>query len=323
VTDAEADPHPVGPRSGARREHQSGHQHGLSASHDARLLAAGLGLLAAFMVAEVVAAFASGSLALLADAGHMLADAGALGASLWVLRLAARPARGAWTYGFARAEILSAAGNGVTLLVVGGLITADAVRRLIHPGPVSGATVIVVALIGVAVNLVVAWLLAKADRDSMNIEGAFRHIMVDMYGFAATAIAGIVIVTTGFRRADAFASLVVVLLMLRAAWQLLRSSARVLLEAAPKDLDLASVRDHLLCVSHVAEVHDLHVWNVTSRLPALSAHVVLQESCFADGCAPQILDQLQACLAGHFDVEHSTFQLEAQGHHRHEHGNHS
>lgn len=300
-----------------------GHRHGVSADADRRHLVIALGLIIGFMVVEVVVAFVSGSVALLADAGHMLSDAAAIGASLWAINLAARPARGVWTFGFKRAEILSAAGNGITLLVVSALISFEAVRRLIDPPPVAGLAVLAVALLGVAVNIGASWVLAKADRSSLNVEGAFQHIMTDLYAFIATVIAGVVILVTGFRRADSIASLVVVALMLRAAYGLLRDSGRVLLEGAPDGVDLDDLRRHLLETDHVTDVHDLHAWTVTSDLPALSAHVVVTNDCFVSGHCPQILDRLQECLDGHFDVEHSTFQLEPAGHAAHETGAHA
>ncbi len=299
-----------------------GHSHGVGADADARYLTVALLLIIGFMVVEVVTAALSGSLALLADAGHMLTDAGALTASLWAARLAARPAAGVWTYGSKRAEILSAALNGITLLVVAALVAFESVRRLVHPPSVQGLFVVIVALVGVAVNLTAAWVLAKANRSSLNVEGSFQHILTDLYGFIATVIAGIVIVATGFARADAVASLVVVVLMVKAAYGLLKASGRVLLEAVPEGVDLDDVRGHLLGAAHVTDVHDLHAWTVTSSLPALSAHVVVEESCFLDGHAPRLLDELQACVGGHFDVEHSTFQLEAAGHRDHEGGTH-
>jgi cobalt-zinc-cadmium efflux system protein len=298
------------------------HAHGPSAGSDRRYLLAALALLAAFMVAEVITAVLSGSLALLSDAGHMLSDVGAIGGSLWAISLAARPPSGKWTYGWKRAEILSAAANGITLLVVAGIVTAEAISRLIHPPAVDGGPVIAVAVAGIAVNVAATWVLARANRSSLNVQGAFRHVLTDLYGFIGTVIAGIVVVTTGFTRADAIASLVVVALMAKAAWELLRDSGRVLLEAAPEGMDLEQVRTHLAGVPHVLHVHDLHAWTVTSGLAALSAHVVIEDSCFSDGHAPRLLDQLQACLAGHFDVEHSTFQLEAAAHASHEPGTH-
>ena len=299
-----------------------GHSHAIAPNADRRYLVVALALIVGFMIVEVIVAVVSGSLALLSDAGHMLNDAGAIAASLWAINLAARPARGIWTFGFKRAEILSAAANGITLLVISALVAVEAIHRLLDPPPVAGGPVLVVAILGVIVNLVAVWVLAKANRSSLNVEGSFQHILTDLYGFIATAIAGVIVLTTGFTRADAIASLIVVALMLHAAWGLLRDSGRILLEGAPEGVDLDEVREHLLETGHVNDVHDLHVWTVTSDLPALSAHVVLDESCFSDGHAPAILDQLQSCLTGHFDVEHSTFQLEPAGHAIHETGNH-
>ena len=301
----------------------SGHAHGVSSDADARYLITALALLAAFIVTEVVVAVVSGSLALLSDAGHMLSDVGAIGASIWAIRLAGRPARGAWTFGWKRAELLSAAGNGITLLVVSGIVAFEAIRRLINPPAVEGGPVLVVALIGVAVNIAAAWVLAKANRSSLNVEGAYQHILTDLYGFIGTVIAGVVILTTGYSRADSIASLFVVALMVKAAAGLLRDSGRVLLEAAPEDIDLEEIRAHRLESEHVHDVHDLHVWTLTSNLPTLSAHVVIDDSCFLDGHAPGMLDELQRCLIGHFDVEHFTFQLETAAHAGHESGAHA
>jgi cobalt-zinc-cadmium efflux system protein len=313
--------------SGAAHDHghNHGHAHGAAVSRaaDRRYLTVALTLLAAFMVAELVVAAIANSLALLSDAGHMLTDVGALAAALWAVHLSERPARGPWTVGWKRAEILSAAGNGITLLIVSGVVLLEAILRLLRPPETDGAPVLVVALIGIAVNLAASWVLSKANRASLNVEGAFAHILTDLYGFLSTAVAAIVILTTGYRRADAIASLVVVGLMLRAAWHLLRESGRVLLEAAPEGIDLSAVRMHLLEREHVQDVHDLHVWTLTSDLPTLSAHVVLDDDCFADGHAPQLLDELQRCLVGHFDVEHSTFQLEPRSHADHEAGTHA
>lgn len=294
------------------------HDHGVGVDADRRYLWAALGLIAALMAIEVVVAFSSGSLALLSDAGHMLTDAGALAGALWAIRLAARPAAGAWTFGWARAEILSAAVNGITLLVVAGILLIEAVGRLIEPPPVAGIPVIAVALLGVVVNLAATWMLARANRSSLNIEGAFQHILTDLFAFLGTLVAGIVIVLTGWQRADSIATLIVVAPMVRAACGLLRDSGRVLLQAAPREMDLRQVRDHLRGNQHVEDVHDLHVWTVTSGLPTLSAHVVLQSECLAANHTPQVLDDLQGCLTGHFDVEHCTFQLESADHAGHE-----
>ncbi len=291
---------------------------GGSARGDARYLRAALVLIVAFMVVEVVASVLSHSLALLSDAGHMVVDALAIGASLVASRWSARPPRGPWTFGFRRAEILSASVNGVTLLAIAVVMAAGAVERLWHPVAVAGGDVVVVALAGVVVNASAAWILSRADRGSLNVRGSLRHVLTDLYGFLATAAAGAVILTTHFERADPIATLVVVALMLRAAWSLLGASGRILLEAAPANVDLDEVRRHLAGIEHVVGVHDLHVWTLSSALPVLSAHVVVDDTIFTTGAAPRLLDALQSCLTGHFDVEHSTFQLEPSRHRAHE-----
>jgi len=299
------------------------HDHGPSAAADRRWLAVALALLLAFLVAEVAVAIVAGSLALLSDAGHLLTDVVAIALALAAIRLGDRPAAGHLTFGMKRLEILSASVNGITLLVIAALVAVEAVRRLLDPPDVAGWPVLVTALVGCVVNVAVAWLMARADRTSLAVEGAFQHVLTDLYGFIGTAVAAVVILATGWTRADPIASLVVVALLLYAAWGLLRDSGRVLLEAAPRDTDLIAMREHLLDVPHVRDVHDLHVWTVTSSLPALSAHVVIEQDCFEDGHAPQILDQITECLAGHFDLEHCTFQLEPPGHTSHEAGAHA
>jgi cobalt-zinc-cadmium efflux system protein len=286
------------------------------------LLLAAFALVACFLVAEVAAAVASSSLALLADAGHMLTDALALLMAVAAARLASRPVTPRWTFGLGRVEVVSAAVNGVTLLVVAALVTAEAVRRLVHPVAVAGTPLIAVAAVGLLVTLAATMLLSRADRRSINIAGAFAHVATDALAFAATVVAGIVVLASGVRRADPVASLVVVVLMLRASTGLLRDAGRVLLDAAPAGVDVDDLRRHLLSAGHVVDVHDLHIWTAGSRLPTVSAHVVVEDGCFGDGHAPGILDELQSCLAGHFDVEHSTFQLEPAGHGAHELGAH-
>ncbi len=280
------------------------------------------GLIVGFLVFEVAAALVGHSLALLADAGHMLTDVGAIGASLIAAGLAARPPTETHTFGLKRAEIFAAALNGITLLVVSAVIAFEAVGRLLRPPAVHGSVLIVVAGVGVAVNLVATMTLSRANRRSLNVEGAFQHIVTDLYAFVGTVAAGIVIVVTGFRRADPIASLVVVALMVRAAVTLLRPALRILVEATPEDVEIAEVRRHILELAEVVSVHDLHAWTLTSGQPVLSAHVVLSEGCASMGGAARVLDRLQACLAGHFDVEHSTFQLEPIGHQDHESGLH-
>lgn len=298
------------------------HSQGPTPESDVRLLLLALGLIVIFLIVEVVAAILGKSLALFADAGHMLTDVGALGMSAWAIRLSKRPAEGRWTFGLKRAEILSAAVNGVTLVAIAVLIAVEAIQRLVTPQHVDGGVVLTVALVGAGVNLVVVWLLSKANRTSLNIRGAYMHIMTDLFAFIATAIAGLVIILSGWKRADPIASLVVVLLMVWTAWGLLRDSGKILLQASPDNLDLTHVRSHLSDVDHVLNVHDLHAWTVTSGQTTLSAHVVVEDHCFASGHTPEILDALQHCLIEHFNVEHATFQLEPASHVSHEEGLH-
>ena len=306
----------------ADRDGRDTHDHAVGVQADRRYLSIALGLIVGFMGVEVVVAFIAGSLALLADAGHMLTDAGAVGSSIWALHLAQQPASKIWSYGLKRAEILAAAANGVTLAVVGALVGLEAIRRLVHPPPVRGGPVVVVAVIGIGVNVVTTWVLAKANRGSLNVEGAFQHLLTDLYGFVGTAAAGVIVMTTGWRRADSIASLVVMALVLRAVWSLLSVSGRVLLEGTPEAVDRDEVRCHLHELPEVLSVHDLHAWTLTSALPALSAHVVVTDDCLNRGSVAVVLDHLQRCLADHFDVEHSTFQLEAATHADHEPGMH-
>ena len=317
--------HGPGRTAGGTPERTHGHAHGPTGSveTDRRALVVALVLLVAFMAFEVAAAIVSNSLVLLADAGHMLVDVGAIAGSLLAIRLAARPETRLHTYGLKRAEILAAAGNAMALLLVSVLVTYDAVTRLVHPSPVDGAVLIVVAAVGVAVNVVATFSMARANRRSLNVEGAFRHVLTDLYGFIGTLLAGVVIVVWGFDRADAIASLVVVALMLKAAVELLRPAVRILLQATPEELDLEEVRRHLLELPEVQSVHDLHAWTLTSSLPILTAHVVISDECFTSGEAGRVLDHLQDCLSGHFDVAHSTLQFESAGHIEHELGGHA
>ncbi|MDX6698080.1 MAG: cobalt-zinc-cadmium efflux system protein [Solirubrobacteraceae bacterium] len=283
-----------------------GHTHLVRADADRGRLALALGLIVAFMAVEVVAGILASSLALLSDAGHMLTDAAALALSLVAARLATRPAGGAMTYGMGRAEILSAQVNGATLGVLGLLVTYEGIRRLADPPGVEGGLVLAVALAGIAVNLVVARVLAGAGRESLNVEGSYRHVLTDLYAFAATAVAAGVILATGFDRADPLASLLVAALMLRSAWVLLRASGRVFLEAAPEGVDPDAIGHALAAQPGVVEVHDLHVWEVTSGFPALSAHVVVgaEADCHATRA------ELEALLGERFGLSHTTLQVE-------------
>lgn len=312
------------------RRHGHGHRHGHGpGSHDShgahigrkvdeRYLRLALCLVVSFMIFEVIVAITSRSLVLFADAGHMLTDAGALALSIWALRLAIRPATTQWTFGLKRAEILSAAINGITLVIVAAVIIVEAIARLVHPPHVQGIAIIIVAGVGVLMNLTAAMLISRANRSNLNIAAALAHLVTDLWAFIGTFGAGIIIVFVGYERSDAIASLFVAALMFKTAWSLLRDSGRILFEAAPIGVDLEEVRRHLLTEDHVRDVHDLHAWVVTSDLPALSAHIVLDDSCFLDGHAPRILDGLQQCLLDHFDLEHSTFQLETPAHASHE-----
>ena len=302
--------------------HGHGHDHGIAVDADRRYLLIALALISMFLIAEVAVGVAAGSLVLLADAGHMLTDILAIAAALWAAHLAKRPASTSFTFGLKRAEILSAAVNGITLLVIAAVVAYEAIRRLIDPPAVEGLPVLVMALAGVAVNVVATLVLARANRTSMNVEGAFQHILTDLYAFIGTAVAGVVLLLTGFTRADAIASLVLVVLLAVSGGRLLAASGRVLLEATPDGLDLIAVREHLLGVAHVRAVHDLHAWTVTSGLPTLSAHIVVDAECFTSGRAPQVLDDIQTCLTAHFDLDHSTFQLEAVGQREREHATH-
>jgi cobalt-zinc-cadmium efflux system protein len=287
----------------------AGHVHGVAADADTGKLAIALALILGFMCVEVIAGILASSLALLSDAAHMLTDAAALGLSLVAVRLARRPAAGAMTYGFKRSEILSAQFNGATLLVLALLIVYEGIRRLVSPPGVGGTTVLVVALAGIVVNLAATWTLSKANRQSMNVEGAFQHLLTDLFAFIATAIAGGVILATGFRRADGVASLVIAAIMLRAAYGLLRDSGRVFLEAAPKGLQPEEVGRAMAAEPGVVEVHDLHVWEVTSGFPALSAHVLVSESANCHAARRC----LEAMLHDRFGLEHTTLQIDHEG----------
>jgi cobalt-zinc-cadmium efflux system protein len=284
----------------------AGHSHGVTAEADGRRLALALALILGFMAVEVVVGILSHSLALLSDAAHMLTDAAALALSLLAVRLAARPARGPMTFGFKRSEILSAQFNGATLLVLGLLIVYTGIRRLIHPPAVAGAAVLAVALAGIVVNLAATYTLSRANRRSLNVEGAFQHILTDLAAFIATAIAGALILTTGFRRADGIAALVVAVIMLIAAYRLLRDSGRIFLEAAPRGVDPDQIGNAMAGFGGVVEVHDLHVWEVTSGFPALSAHVLVgpRNDCHV------IAHRLKALLHDQFEIEHTTLQVE-------------
>ena len=286
--------------------HDHGHTHGASADADRGKLTIALALILAFMAAEVVTGIVANSLALLSDAAHMLTDAAAIGFSLVAINLAQRPARGQMTFGLKRAEILSAQANGITLLVLAAIIAIEGVRRLIDPPGVDGALVLIVALVGIVVNLAATATLARANRESLNVEGSFQHILTDLYAFIGTAVAATIIILTGFDQADAIASLLVAALMLRSAIGLLRDSGRIFLEAAPKQIDPDRIGRRMAAQEGVVEVHDLHVWEVTSEFPALSAHVTVA----ADADCHRARLELAELIEREFDIHHTTLQVE-------------
>ncbi|WP_329181965.1 cation diffusion facilitator family transporter [Streptomyces sp. NBC_01477] len=287
----------------------SGHAHGVAADADRRWLTIALVLIAVFMCAEVVVGAVAHSLALISDAAHMLTDVASIVLALVAMRLAARPAKGHYTYGLKRVEILSAQANGLTLLLLSVWLAYESIHRLISPTDVTGGLVLATALVGVAVNLAATWAISKANRTSMNVEGAYQHILTDLFGFIATAIAGAIVLATGFARADAIASLLVVALMLRAGYGLVRDSARVFLEAAPAGVDPDALGDRLAARDLVVEIHDLHVWQITSGQNAVSAHVLVTpgSDCHA------VRRDLQRLLAGEYRIGHATLQVDHVG----------
>jgi cobalt-zinc-cadmium efflux system protein len=290
------------------------HAHGPASGADARWLSGALVLILAFMAAEVIAGVAAHSLALVSDAAHMLTDAASIALVLITARLAARPPAGGYTYGLKRAEIMSAQANGITLVLLAAWLGYSAIRRLVTPPAVAGGTVLGVALAGVAVNVAATLLIARAGGGhgaprNLNLAGAFRHIVTDLYAFAATAVAGVIIVLTGFDRADAIATLVVVALMVYAGAGLIRQSGRIFLEAAPAGLDPAVVGAAMAIRPHVTEVHDLHIWEITSGMPAASAHVLVApgEDCHA------VRADLEAYLSREYGITHATLQVDHAG----------
>jgi cobalt-zinc-cadmium efflux system protein len=286
--------------------HHAGHPHSAGGDADRGRLTVALALIVAFMGVEVATGVLAHSLALLSDAAHMLADAAAIGFSLLALRLAARPARGAMTFGFRRMEILSAQANGVTLLILAAFITYEAIRRLFDPAHVRGGLMLVVALVGVVVNLAAISTLAGANRRSLNLEGSFQHVLTDLYGFIGTAIAAAIILLSGFERADPIVSLLIAGLMVRSGASLVRASSRVFLEAAPSGLDPQTIGETLAGRSGVVEVHDLHVWEITSGFPALSAHVLVA----ADRDCHAARRDMEAVLRSRFGLDHTTLQVD-------------
>jgi len=297
--------------------HDHDHGAGQLADHQGRLRTV-LIVTMVVLLAEVIGALVSGSLALLADAGHMLADVAGLTLAWVASVLAQRPATLARTWGFRRAEVLAAVGQAAVLLAVGGFVIVEAIHRLIDPPEVASGAMLVFGVIGLAGNLTGIAVLAGTRSANLNMRAAFLEVLNDALGSLAVLIAALVIVLTGWTRADALASLLIGALIIPRTLRILREGLDVLMESTPRGLELAEVREHLLRVARVRSVHDLHASQVATGLPVLTAHVVVDDSCFRDGHLPALLDELQHCLAGHFDVEHSTIQFEAGTHASHE-----
>jgi cobalt-zinc-cadmium efflux system protein len=293
------------------------HDHNHTGNRNRLLIA--IGIVAAVLVVEVVGAWLSGSLSLLADAGHMLSDLAGLIIALMATIVAARPATDRQTFGFRRAEVFGALINGLILVVVAISVTIGAIGRLVAgESEVHSVPMLIVAAIGLVANLGALLLLRPSAGGSINMRGAYLEVLGDLVGSATVIVAAVVILTTGFGPADAIASLVIAVLIVPRAFSLLRDVVRVLSEAAPADTDVAEIRDHILGTRGVVAVHDVHVWAITSGAPVFSAHVVCEPSVFRSGRTGELLDELSGCLSKHFDVEHSTFQLEPAEHAAHE-----
>ncbi|MEV8540318.1 cation diffusion facilitator family transporter [Streptomyces sp. NPDC051572] len=303
--------------------HDHGHSHGApvtgtaAAAYQGRLRIA-LGITITVMVVEVVGGLLADSLALIADAAHMATDALGLGMALLAIHFANRPAVGNRTFGYARAEILAALANCLLLLGVGGYVLYEAVQRFVTPADTEGGLTIVFGLIGLVANMISLTLLVRGQKDSLNVRGAFLEVAADALGSLAVIISAVVILTTGWQAADPIASLAIGLMIVPRTLKLLRETLDVLLESAPKDVDMQDVRTHILALDGVEDVHDLHAWTITSGMPVLSAHVVVRSDVLNAIGNEKMLHELQGCLGDHFDVEHCTFQLEPRGHAEHE-----
>jgi cobalt-zinc-cadmium efflux system protein len=286
--------------------HGHGHGHGVSQDADKRYLTLALLLLLGFMLIEVVVGIMAQSLALISDAGHMLADVGSIGLALLAMRLAKRPPGGSYTFGLKRVEILSAQANGLTLLLLSVWFVFEAVSRLFDPPVVHGLPVTVVAVVGIGVNLLAVWAMGKANRQSLNVEGSFQHILTDLYAFIATPIAGAIIWWTGWNRVDSIAALLVAGLMLKAGFGLVRESGRIFLQAAPRGIDPEMISAAILATPAVTRIDDLHVWEVTSGMPALSAHVFVEHEVDCH----DVRRGLETMLHERFAITHTTIQTD-------------
>jgi cobalt-zinc-cadmium efflux system protein len=293
---------------------------GIRGADNRRLLSVSLAITAVVMVVQVVGAVLSGSLALLADAAHMFTDAAALVVALVASVVAARPATERSTFGYQRAEVLGALINAIVLIALSVWVATEGVRRLLGPAEtdVAGGLMLAVAIIGLLANAAAMWLLSGAQRRSMNVRGAYLEVMGDLLGSVAVIVAAVVIIATGWVQADAVASLLIAAMIVPRAVSLLREVVSVLTESAPQGTHVREIREHILATPGVVDAHDIHVWQLTRGAPVFTAHVVVDDAALADGCAPGILSRLQGCLSDHFDVEHSTFQLEPAGHVEHD-----
>ncbi|WEV28845.1 cation diffusion facilitator family transporter [Streptomyces sp. 71268] len=306
--------------------HQHGHSHGgppagatgtAAAAYRGRLRIA-LGITLTVMVLEILGGLMAGSLALLADAGHMATDAVGLAMALLAIHFANRPPSPRRTFGYARAEILAALANCLLLLGVGGYILYEAISRFRTPAATEGGLTLVFGAIGLVANMISLSLLLRGQRDSLNVRGAFLEVLADALGSVAVLVSAGVIMATGWQAADPIASLLIAVMIVPRTWKLFQETLNVLLEAAPKDVDMAEVRAHILALPDVEDLHDLHVWTITSGMPVLSAHVVVRQDALDSVGHEKLLHELQGCLGEHFDVEHCTFQLEPSGHAAHE-----
>ena len=295
------------------------HDHAAGRAEDRRRLLLVLLVTLAVVVVEVVGAVLSGSLALLADAGHMLTDAAGIVVALSASLLATRPVTARRTYGYHRAEIFAAVVNALILLGVCGYLAYAGTRRLVDPADVDAGQMLVFAAIGLASNALSLGVMRSRRDSSLNMKGAYLEVLSDTFGSVLAIVAGVLVLTTGFDRADSIASLLIAALVLPRAGSLLREASGVLLEAAPVGIDVDEVRDHLCGVDGVVDVHDLHAWTITSAMPALSAHVTVTEATLADRGVGPILDDLTGCVAAHFGIDHATFQVEPESHRDHEH----
>lgn len=293
---------------------------GIRGASNRSLLAISLGITSVVLVVQVVGAILSGSLALLADAAHMFTDAAALVIALVASIVASRPANDRRTFGYQRAEVFGALINGVILVALSAWVAVEGIRRLVQPDDVevAGGLMLAVAIVGLLANAVALWLLGAAQRTSINVRGAYLEVLGDLIGSVAVIAAAVVIVLTGWMPADAIASLLIAAMIVPRALSLLREVVSVLAESTPKGMHVDEIREHILATPGVVAVHDVHVWQLTRGAPVFSAHVVVEDSALADGRSTSVLATLQGCLAEHFDVEHSTFQLEPAGHIEHD-----